>query len=187
MKEDFSDFYTIIYKKYLAIAADLSLRSSKRQFAIFLEHDNDGKVRSWEKGQWPGTDDCWTLHKKLGCRLEWLLTGKGEPWPEEDRAALVKSVAHDTRVQAVAGAVDAVAGSLSRPGDDDPRVREAERQIEELRRQVEDLRTTISTQNELIAIYRERSAATSFSERHTSKGASARTSAGAAPSLPKTR
>ncbi len=112
MKKDFSQQFPSIYNKYVSLSMTAAVSPSKRQFAIFLGHENDGKVRSWERGQRPSAEDCWLLHKKLGCNLDWLVSGQGEPWPEQGEV-FPKVVSYDTRVKPVAGQrVDAPAGPL---------------------------------------------------------------------------
>lgn len=78
MNRDFSQSYDIIYDNFIKSDVASSFPRSRTGLARFLGHGHDGKVRAWEKGQWPSAYDCWVIHKKMGFCLEWLLTGEGE-------------------------------------------------------------------------------------------------------------
>lgn len=101
MENDFSQHFVLLYDKFCELTKSSGARDSNLAFARFLGHEHDGKVRAWKKGQWPSAEDCWILHRKLGCSLEWLVSGQGKPWPEQK--AHPKVVSYDTRAKPVTG------------------------------------------------------------------------------------
>ena len=80
----FKQHFEIIYNKFLECADKNLWAHSEIGFWKFLGHENEGRVRAWKKGQWPARDDCWTLHKKLGCNLNWIVSGEGEPFQHKE-------------------------------------------------------------------------------------------------------
>lgn len=83
-ERDFSQLYKVIYDKFIKICSETDAPSGSLAFGKFLGHGHDGKIRAWKKGQWPSAEDCWTLEKKLGFDLRWLVTGEGNPFSDKN-------------------------------------------------------------------------------------------------------
>lgn len=82
MSRDFSQYYEIIYDKFINTP---ETQQGRAALARFLGHGHDGKVRAWEKGQWPNAEDIATIHQRLGFSYRWLITGEGEPFDRDMR------------------------------------------------------------------------------------------------------
>ena len=76
---DFSHQFDIIYKTFAARALANNEPTSKLAFARFMEA-SQGRIQSWERGQFPRPDDLQRLHEKLGFSYHWLMTGEGDPF-----------------------------------------------------------------------------------------------------------
>lgn len=61
---DFSHQFDIIYKTFAARALANNEPTSKLAFARFMEA-SQGRIQSWERGQFPRPDDLQRLHEKL--------------------------------------------------------------------------------------------------------------------------
>ncbi|GAB7511255.1 hypothetical protein [Bilophila wadsworthia] len=83
-ERDFSYLFDIIYDKFIESCRRSGTPSGTLALGKFLGHGHDGRVRAWKKGQWPSAEDCWTIEKKLGFNLRWLITGEGEPFDEAE-------------------------------------------------------------------------------------------------------
>lgn len=83
-ERNFSHLFDIIYDKFIELCKNSGTPSGTLTFGKFLGHGHDGRVRAWKKGQWPSAEDCWTIEKKLGFNLRWLITGEGEPFEKAE-------------------------------------------------------------------------------------------------------
>ena len=83
-ERNFSYLFDIIYDKFIELCKSSGTTPGTLTFGKFLGHGHDGRVRAWKKGQWPSAEDCWTIEKKLGFNLRWLITGEGEPFDEAE-------------------------------------------------------------------------------------------------------
>jgi hypothetical protein len=73
---NFSKLFEIIYDKFISIAELHDFPQSNIGLSKFLGHEHDGRVRAWKGGQWPNAHDCWIIHKKLDIPLQFILTGQ---------------------------------------------------------------------------------------------------------------
>jgi len=82
MTKNFSEQFDTIYEWYSVIARESGTIPSNLSFSRFLNHEHDGRVRAWKRGQWPSAEDIWDIHQKMGFSLGWLVSGEGEPFAE---------------------------------------------------------------------------------------------------------
>jgi len=88
MDNNFLEQFDFIYQIYEKRVKALGAIPSVLGFSKYLGHKNDGKPKQWKKGQRPSTNDCAVLHEKFGLRVQWLTTGKGEPYEARPKESL---------------------------------------------------------------------------------------------------
>lgn len=85
--ENWSQYYGIVYKRFCELFLSSGEKPSQLAFARFLGI-SQGKIRSWQAGQWPLAPDLALLADKLKLNPSWLLTGEGNPDAQGETAVL---------------------------------------------------------------------------------------------------